>query len=72
LWTDKTAATTTWAAPAGQLVRNLAAETGTGHPSLLLTDAGAASPSGPVGGLTATADSAATNAVMATIIVPSA
>jgi PKD domain/Malectin domain/Domain of unknown function (DUF5122) beta-propeller len=72
LWTDKTAATTTWAAPGGQVVRNLKAETGTGHTSLLATDDGRPALSGTAGGLTATADSATTNAVMTTIEIRAA
>lgn len=67
LWTDKTAATTTWSAPAGQSVRNLAAESAAGHPSLLAADSNGPVASGTEGGLTATANSASANATMATI-----
>ncbi len=72
LWTDKTAATTTWSTPAGQAVRNLKAETGTGHTSLLATDGNGPAPAGTAGGVTATADSSTANAVMATVEIRSA
>ena len=69
LWSDKTAATTAWTAPAGQTVRANYAETGTGHTSLLLTDGNSPAPAGAAGGRTATADSSSQQAVMATIVV---
>jgi PKD repeat protein len=68
-WADKTAATTKWTAPTGQLVRHQFAGIGTGHLSALSTDSGAQVPTGTVGGLTATADSSTTQAIMATIIL---
>jgi PKD repeat protein len=68
-WADKTAATTTWTAPAGQQDRHQFAGTDAGHISSLTTDDGAKSPTGTVGGLTATANSATTQAIMATIVL---
>ena len=68
-WADKTAATTGWTAPGGQLVRLTGAETGAGHLSWLLSDTGAGVLAGTVGGLTATADSATANARMATVVL---
>ena len=68
-WADKTASTTSWAAPGGQIVRLTGAETGAGHLSWLLTDSGTGVPAGTVGGLTATANSATTNATMATVVL---
>jgi PKD repeat protein len=68
-WADKTAATTSWTAPTGQQVRQQFAGTGAGHTSGLITDGGANAPVGQVGGLTATANSSTSNAVMATIVL---
>ncbi len=68
-WADKTASTTAWTGPGGQPVRLTGAETGAGHLSWLLTDSGGGVPAGTVGGLTATANSAASNATMATIVL---
>ncbi len=68
-WADKTASTTSWTAPGGQIVRLTGAETGAGHMSWLLTDSGTGVPAGMVGGLTATANSATVNATMATVVL---
>ena len=68
-WADKSASTTSWSAPAGQQVRSTGGGTGSGHLSWLLTDSGGPVTVGAVGGLTATADSAVRNAVMATIVI---
>ncbi len=68
-WADKTAATTGWTAPAGQSVRQQYAGTGAGHVSDVATDAGAEVTSDTAGGLTATADSASLQAIMATIVL---
>lgn len=68
-WTDKSSATTGWAAPAGQTVRNLAIGTGSGYLTSLITDANAASSAGPGGGLTATSNQSSTKAVMLTIVL---
>ena len=69
MWSDKTAATTTWTPPAGQAVRTLMAESGTGHTTQLITDSGGVVPVGVGGGLTATADSVSRQAVMATLVL---
>lgn len=69
LWTDKTAATTTWSTPNGQTQRQLLVDSGAGHPSLLLTDTASVVPSGDWPGATAQADSAAVNASMATVVL---
>ena len=68
-WSDKTASTTAWAAPGGQLTRLTGVETGAGHMSWLLTDTGTGVGAGTVGGLTATANSATVNANMATVVL---
>jgi PKD repeat protein len=68
VWTDKTAATTAWTAPAGQRVLQTGAGTGAGHLSWLLTDSGGVV-AGPVGGLTANADSASSSAAMVSIVL---
>ena len=68
-WTDKTAATTSWTAPAGEQVRHQYAGTDAGHVSDLVTDGGIKAQVGPVGGLTATANSSSVQAIMATILL---
>jgi PKD repeat protein len=68
-WTDKTAATTSWTAPAGQQVRHQYAGADAGHVSDLVTDGGAKVQVGPVGGLTATANSSSVQAIMATVVL---
>ena len=68
-WADKTGATTSWAAPAGQVVRQTGAGSGAGHMSWLVTDGNGAVSAGPVGGLTATANSATAQATMATVVL---
>ena len=68
-WADKTATTTAWTAPAGTQLLATGAGTGAGHMSWLLVDSGGPVPAGTVGGLTATADSAAANAVTATVVL---
>jgi len=68
-WADKTGATTSWAAPAGQVVRQTGAGSGAGHMSWLVTDSDGAVSAGPVGGLTATANSATAQATMATVVL---
>lgn len=69
VWSDKTASTTSWSAPAGQTARVNAAETGTGHTSLLVTDSNGPVPTGASPGLTATANSSSRQATMATIVL---
>jgi PKD repeat protein len=68
VWTDKTAATTAWTAPAGQRVLQTGAGTGAGHLSWLMTDSNGVV-AGPVGGLTATADSASSSASMVSVVL---
>ena len=65
-WADKSPATTTWVAPAGQFVRGRSAGTSGGHLSHLVTDAVKVT-QGATGGLTATADSADARATMWTV-----
>jgi hypothetical protein len=69
LWADKTATTTTWATPDGQVQRQLLVDTGSGHPSMLVTDTGASVPAGSWPGVTATADSTSSNATMGTVVL---
>jgi len=66
-WTDKTSATTDWTAPAGQTVRAEVIGSSAGRVTALVTDA-----PGGSGGLTATADSATSKAVMWSIVLNSA
>jgi hypothetical protein len=68
-WADKTAATTSWTAPAGQAVRQTGAGSGAGHMSWLMTDSNGAVSAGQVGGLTATANSSSAQATMATVVI---
>lgn len=71
-WSDKTAATTGWAGPAGQTVRQMGAGTGAGHMSWLLTDSNGPVTGTSVGGLTATATVASSSAVMGTVVISAA
>ena len=68
-WSDKTAATTAWTAPAGQTVRQTGAGDGAGHMSWLLTDSNGQLAGTQAGGLTATANSASASAVMGTVVL---
>ncbi len=68
-WADKSSATTTWTAPAGQVQRSLSVGTSSGRVTSLLTDTGAVVPTGPSAGLTATADSASAKATMWTVVL---
>lgn len=68
-WADKTAATTSWSAPAGQTVRQSGAGTGAGHMSWLLADSNGALAGSTAGGLVATADTASASAVMGTVVI---
>ena len=68
-WADKTASTTSWVAPGGQSVRQTGAGSGAGHMSWLVTDSNGAVAAGPVGGLTATANSSSAQATMATVVL---
>ncbi|WP_336921902.1 PKD domain-containing protein [Aquipuribacter sp. SD81] len=67
-WSDKTASTSTWTAPADHEVRQTGAGTGSGHMSWLLADTRLTA-AGAAGGVDAVADSATGNAVMATVVV---
>ncbi len=72
-WADESAATTTWTSPAGQTLRRTSTGTGPGHVSMLLTDTPAPAGTGTKGGLTATANSASSQATMWSFLIgPSA
>ena len=68
-WADKSSSTTSWTAPAGESVRSTSAGTPSGHITTLLTDSNGPVPTGPQGGLTATANSATPTANMWTIML---
>ncbi|WP_336921903.1 PKD domain-containing protein [Aquipuribacter sp. SD81] len=68
-WADKSASTTSWAAPTGLVQRHQWAGSGSGHVSELLADSGGPVPVGTAGGLTAVADSAQRNATMASVVL---
>jgi hypothetical protein len=68
-WADKTSSTTSWTAPAGEQVRATSFGTPSGYISTLLTDRGAAVPTGPQGGLTATANSSNSAATAWTLLL---
>ncbi len=68
-WADKSSATTTWTAPAGQTQRSLSVGTSSGRITSLLTDTNAVVPTGARSGLTATADSASAKATMWTLVL---
>ncbi|GAA1120130.1 hypothetical protein GCM10009582_16650 [Arthrobacter flavus] len=68
-WADKTAATTSWAAPGGVTARQTGAGTGAGHMSWLAADSNGPVSGPTAGGLTATANSATGNAVMGTVVI---
>ena len=71
-WSDKSSQTTTWTAPAGQVVRALPPLTtpsGTSRVSALLTDDGAPSAAGPRAGLTATSDASSAKGTFFTIVL---
>jgi hypothetical protein len=58
--------------PGGVIDRGFICGASTGRICSNLADGGGAAPAGPVGGLTATADSPQANATMWTIILPQA
>lgn len=68
-WADKSSATTSWTAPAGEQVRSTSFGLPSGYISTLLTDRGAPVPTGSQGGLTATASSANSTANMWTLLL---
>ena len=68
-WADKSSATTTWTAPAGQTQRSLSVGTSSGRITSFLTDTNAVVPTGARSGITATADSASAKATMWTFVL---
>ena len=68
-WAQRSSNGTDWTAPAGQQVRSEGIGVGNSHLNTLLTDAGAPSPAGQVGGLTATSDVANNSATSWTIVL---
>lgn len=68
-WADKTASTTKWSIPSALSTRQTGAGTGAGHLSWMLADSGGPISAGAVGGLTGTADSSTSNAVMGTVVL---
>ncbi len=63
-WADKTATTTGWVPPTGQIVRSTSSGSGGGRVSMLLTDDELTVGAGLLGGLTATANGATASALM--------
>ena len=68
-WADKNSATTTWTAPAGDVVRRMGLNIGSGRVTTLLSDDATAHGPGTQGGRTATADAPATKATMWTVVL---
>ena len=68
-WADKSSATTAWTLPAGQTQRIVALGTGPGRITSLASDRNAASPVGPVAGVTATANSSIAKATMWSVVL---
>lgn len=68
-WSDKTSATTSWTAPAGETVHATTTGTGGGRIGTLLTDQPDPQPAGTHGALTATASDPATKATMWTLLL---
>jgi PKD repeat protein len=68
-WADKSSATTSWTAPAGEQVRSTSFGSPSGHISTLLTDRGAPVPTGSQGGLAAIANSSNSTANMWTLLL---
>jgi hypothetical protein len=68
-WADKSSSTTSWTAPAGEQARSTSFGTPSGYISTLLTDPGAAVPTGSQGGLTATANSSSPTATAWTLLL---
>jgi hypothetical protein len=69
LWADKSSATTAITPPGGQRQRFTGCGTGGGHICSLVTDSGPVNAGSPVGGLTATANSASNADTMWTIVL---
>ena len=68
-WSDKSSATTSWTAPAGQTVRHTSFGSGGGRVSALLTDPGSPGTLGNHGGITATTNSPSDKATMWTVLL---
>jgi hypothetical protein len=68
-WSAKSAAATTWTAPAGQLVRSIANGTSQGHFTSMVTDAGGPAAAGSYGGLFATTDQTSSAGVSWTVVL---
>ncbi|MEP7089751.1 MAG: PKD domain-containing protein, partial [Nocardioidaceae bacterium] len=68
-WSDKSGATTSWAAPNASIVRATEFGIGSGRVGSLLADSGGPVPSGSAGGLTATADSTSSRGASASLIL---
>jgi PKD repeat protein len=68
-WSDKSSATTSWTAPSGITTRDTAIGSGSGYVSTLIADSGAPLGAVPIGGSTATANSAAAKAVTASLVL---
>jgi hypothetical protein len=69
IWSDKSAATTSWTAPGGVAVRDTAVGSGGGRYSALLADS-APGVAGTYGGPTATTDARSSQADMWTVALP--
>lgn len=69
-WSDKSASTSGWTAPAGVTTRHSHANSGAGHVAELLVDSGGPVAGGTVGGLTAAPiPSTVSNAVAVTVVL---
>ncbi len=68
-WADKSSGTTSWTLPPGAVQRSTASGSGSGHISGVVADSFGPVPSGPTGGLTATADAAGTAAITFSVLV---
>ena len=69
-WSDKSAATTTWSTPVGEVVRGQSTGAGGGHITSLLTDDGGPVFAGPRTGLTSATDVASSRAISWTVALP--
>ncbi len=68
-WSDRNSATTSWAAPSGEVRRASTTGTGGGRVGTLLTDSGGSVATGSQGGLTATANAVAASATSWTLLL---
>jgi hypothetical protein len=68
-WSDKNSATTSWTAPSGEILEASTTGTGGGRVGTLLTDSGGSVATGAQGGLTATANAAASSATSWTLLL---